>query len=76
MFVHRGQRTQSQAFSDFFERWRVAMLLYELGNEVVHFPLSACDRHEAIVSERKAKSRVFNGHCFTTETQRHREQEA
>ena len=46
------------------------MLLYEIGNEVVHLPLSACDRHDAIVSERKAKSRTLQIHHGDTEMEK------
>ena len=40
--------------ADFLERRRVAVLLHELGDEVVHLPLSSGDCHGEIVGEYKA----------------------
>ena len=36
------------------------MLRHKSRNEVVYFPLSACDRHAAIIGEQKAKKQVGN----------------
>ena len=54
MLVHRGQRTEFQALTDFFERRRVTILLHKLGDEVVNLSLPPGDCHAAILGEGKA----------------------
>ena len=51
VLVYGRQRRQLQSFANLLKRRRVLMLRHESRNEVVYFPLSACDCHGAIIGE-------------------------
>src|ERR1035441_3474841 len=62
VLVHGRQRAEAEPLGNLFERWRIAVLVHELGDEIVHLFLTASECHgraqpsASIVSEQKAKS--------------------
>src|SRR5437763_1550570 len=59
--MHSRKRTQAHSGTDLVERWRVAFVLNEVGNEVVNFalPLGECHTRISVTKKR----RIVNENC-------------
>jgi len=60
VFVHGGERAQSQTAGDFLVGGRVAVLLGEAGEEVDNLFLPPCYSHAEIVANKKRIARSFS----------------
>src|ERR1051325_4737614 len=65
MLVHRRQRRQAQAVSDFFIARAVAILFQEAGEEIQEFLLAFGESHGVILGEQKGNVKLFVGKWTT-----------